>query len=130
MLEEDRRKIRIECRVLVMGTDDSGKEAIMNQVKTAHQNGFTVEECQAYRNRICNKIIEDMHICINTIVDLQSESLQDVEVNKHARIILEHSPPIQEIPQGLADAIESIWRANKDSFCERQSEISAKLVPL
>jgi hypothetical protein len=49
-------------RVLVMGTDDSEREAIMNQMKTVHQDEFTVEERQVYRNRICNKIIDDMHL--------------------------------------------------------------------
>ncbi|CAG8817420.1 15432_t:CDS:2, partial [Gigaspora rosea] len=48
-LEEDSRKFKKECKILLLGTDESGQSTIFKQMKIVHQNGYSKEELLSYR---------------------------------------------------------------------------------
>ena len=43
-IEEDSRKFRKECKILLLGSGESGKTTIVKQMKIIHQNGYTDAE--------------------------------------------------------------------------------------
>ena len=82
-LEEDSRKLRKECKILllgssppnsalgalsfprilcrpnlVLGSGESGKSTIVKQMKIIHQNGFTDEELMTYRPTIYRNTLD------------------------------------------------------------------------
>ncbi|KAG9308008.1 guanine nucleotide binding protein, alpha subunit [Chiua virens] len=56
--KEDSRKLHKECRILLLGSGESGKSTIAKQLKILHQNGFTDEELMSYRPAIYQNTLE------------------------------------------------------------------------
>ncbi|CAG8826057.1 7731_t:CDS:2, partial [Gigaspora rosea] len=50
-IEEDSRKFKKEkeYKILLLGSDESGKSTIVKQMKRIHQNGYSKEELLSYR---------------------------------------------------------------------------------
>ena len=57
-IEEDSRKLKKECKILLLGSGESGKSTIVKQVKIIHQNGFTTEELIAYKVSVVPYLLE------------------------------------------------------------------------
>lgn len=43
-IEEDSKKYRKECKILLLGSGESGKSTVVKQMKIIHQNGYTKDE--------------------------------------------------------------------------------------
>jgi guanine nucleotide-binding protein G(i) subunit alpha len=75
-IEEDSRRLRRECKILLLGSGESGKSTIVKQMKIIHQNGYTVEELAMYRLTIYKNLVD----CARNLVlalqqfDIQPES--------------------------------------------------------
>ncbi|KAG0378708.1 Guanine nucleotide-binding protein alpha-2 subunit [Mortierella sp. AD032] len=48
-LEEDNRRLKKECKILLLGSGESGKSTIVKQMKVIHQGGYSQEELATYR---------------------------------------------------------------------------------
>lgn len=57
-IEEDSRKTRRECKILLLGSGESGKSTIVKQMKIIHQNGYSVEELSMYRLTIYKNLLD------------------------------------------------------------------------
>nr|AEL33704.1 G protein alpha subunit [Monascus ruber] len=57
-LYEDARKLRRECKILLLGSGESGKSTIVKQMKIIHHKGFSPEECALYRPTIYKNLLE------------------------------------------------------------------------
>ncbi|KAJ5664224.1 hypothetical protein N7507_004955 [Penicillium longicatenatum] len=57
-LEEDSRRLRRECKILLLGSGESGKSTIVKQMKIIHQNGYTVEELALYRLTVYKNLLD------------------------------------------------------------------------
>lgn len=49
-IEEDRGKFKKECKILLLGSGESGKSTIVKQMKIIHQNGYSRDELLAFRS--------------------------------------------------------------------------------
>ncbi|CAL1711805.1 unnamed protein product [Somion occarium] len=57
-IEEDSRKFKKECKILLLGSGESGKSTIVKQMKIIHQSGFTRDELMTYRTTIYRNLLE------------------------------------------------------------------------
>ncbi|KAJ3559122.1 hypothetical protein NP233_g11345 [Leucocoprinus birnbaumii] len=57
-LEEDNKRLRRECKVLLLGSESSGKDAILTQMKIDLQGGLTKEQLLEYRSAVYWTVIE------------------------------------------------------------------------
>lgn len=57
-IEEDSRKFKMECKILLLGSGESGKSTIVKQMKIIHQNGYTRDELIVFRT-VVNKNLVD-----------------------------------------------------------------------
>ncbi|KAH8155317.1 uncharacterized protein LAJ45_00327 [Morchella importuna] len=57
-IEEDSRRLRRECKILLLGSGESGKSTIVKQMKIIHQNGYTLEELAMYRLTIYKNLVD------------------------------------------------------------------------
>ncbi|EIW80154.1 heterotrimeric G protein alpha subunit [Coniophora puteana RWD-64-598 SS2] len=57
-IEEDSRKFRKECKILLLGSGESGKSTIVKQMKIIHQNGFTPDELMSYKATIFKNTLD------------------------------------------------------------------------
>ena len=66
-IEEDSRKLKKECKILLLGSGESGKSTIVKQMKIIHQNGFTADERNAYRQTIYKNLLDSAHHLITAM---------------------------------------------------------------
>lgn len=58
MIEEDSKRFKKECKILLLGSGESGKSTIVKQMKIIHQNGFTKDELESYRPIIYKNVLD------------------------------------------------------------------------
>ncbi|KAK0443968.1 heterotrimeric G-protein alpha subunit, GPA3-like protein [Desarmillaria tabescens] len=57
-LEDDGKRFKKECKILLLGSGESGKSTIVKQMKIIHQGGFTTEERDSYRGTIYKNVLD------------------------------------------------------------------------
>ncbi|KXN67997.1 guanine nucleotide binding protein, alpha subunit, partial [Conidiobolus coronatus NRRL 28638] len=64
LIEEDSRRLSKECKILLLGSGESGKSTIVKQMKIIHQNGYSPEELHLFRPIIYKNILD----CVKDLV--------------------------------------------------------------
>ncbi|KAH6906989.1 heterotrimeric G-protein alpha subunit, GPA3-like protein [Coprinopsis sp. MPI-PUGE-AT-0042] len=64
-IEEDDRRLKKECKILLLGSGESGKSTIVKQMKIIHKNGFSPEELAQFRPVVYKNIMESAHQVVN-----------------------------------------------------------------
>ncbi|KAK0541721.1 Guanine nucleotide-binding protein alpha-2 subunit, partial [Tilletia horrida] len=57
-LEDDRNRFKKECKILLLGSGESGKSTIVKQMKIIHQNGYSAEELMQYRLTVIKNTVD------------------------------------------------------------------------
>ncbi|CRK13556.1 hypothetical protein BN1723_017350, partial [Verticillium longisporum] len=57
-LEEDSRRLRRECKILLLGSGESGKSTIVKQMKIIHLKGYSEDELYNYRPTVFKNLVE------------------------------------------------------------------------
>lgn len=120
-IEEDAKKLKKECKVLLLGSGESGKSTIVRQMKIIHQNGYTEQELKDFIPLIHSNAFESI---ISLIKASKKFSIEfETEQAKIAATVLQSMEPsfstptftltqnyygVKVTPQ-VADYIESIW---------------------
>jgi guanine nucleotide-binding protein G(i) subunit alpha len=111
-LEVDSRQLRRECKVLLLGSGESGKDEIVKQWKMLHQNGDTAEELALYRLTIYKNVIDCAKALISAMK--QFEIHPEQELNRaYCEFLLDYSvdpDPNKPLGTKVGEAISSIWQ--------------------
>lgn len=109
-IEEDSKKYRKECKILLLGSGESGKSTVVKQMKIIHQNGYTKDELVLCRATVYKNVMDSAQALV---MALRKFNMDPVEaVNRHyADKIMEYR---LEAHHNLSDddivkAIESLW---------------------
>lgn len=110
-LEEDSKKLRRECKILLLGSGESGKSTIVKQMKIIHQNGYTVEELALYKHTVYKNLIDCAKALISAMqqFDIEPEKLGNKEC---AAFVVEYQldpDPAAQIDAKVAEAVASVW---------------------
>ncbi|KAK2070584.1 hypothetical protein P8C59_005068 [Phyllachora maydis] len=57
-LEEDSKRLRRECKILLLGSGESGKSTIVKQMKIIHLKGYSDDELFNYRSTVFKNLME------------------------------------------------------------------------
>ncbi|CEO59469.1 Guanine nucleotide-binding protein alpha-3 subunit [Penicillium brasilianum] len=124
-LEEDQRRLRRECKILLLGSGESGKSTIVKQMKIIHQNGYTVEELALYRLTVYKNLLD----CAKALIDAYHHfSLEpsSPKVKDYIALLEEyHVDPDPNTPLDgkIGDAVTYLWNDPCTStVLERQNE--------
>lgn len=110
-LEEDSKKLRRECKILLLGSGESGKSTIVKQMKIIHQNGYTQDELALYRHTIYKNVID----CAKALIGAMRQFEIEVEKEGNRELcdyIMEYAvdpDPQKAMDPKVGDAITSIW---------------------
>ncbi|CRG89690.1 Guanine nucleotide-binding protein alpha-3 subunit [Talaromyces islandicus] len=124
-LEEDSRRLRRECKILLLGSGESGKSTIVKQMKIIHQNGYSTEELALYRLTVYKNLLD----CAKALI--QAYNHFDVEptsqrVRDFLTYIMDYNiDPDPNIPLDpkVGEAVTFIWNDPcTASVLEHQSE--------
>ncbi|KAI0032082.1 G-protein alpha subunit [Vararia minispora EC-137] len=93
MIEEDGKRFKRECKILLLGSGESGKSTIVKQMKIIHQNGYTQEELIAFRPLIWKNLLE---CAKDVLAGLEQFKLEPVKL---------HNKPPEDVDANLDPAI-------------------------
>ncbi|KAL4073937.1 guanine nucleotide binding protein, alpha subunit [Scleroderma citrinum] len=111
-LEEDFKRLKNECKVLILGTRDSGKSNIVKQMKLIHQNGFTYEELMSYRPTIYRNTIHSARSIIVAMRKINVDCMNPLNRDNADKILdykVDSSPHFVLSPE-IAQAIHELWQ--------------------
>jgi len=113
LIEEDSRKFRRECKILLLGSGESGKSTVVKQMKIIHQNGYTTDELQVFRLVVYKNLVESAQAVVQAMRKLGVDCT--VPANRaHAETIIDFKVPSSDpsftLNPELATAIEEVWR--------------------
>lgn len=72
-LEEDARRLKKECKILLLGSGESGKTTIVKQMKIIHQNGYSHDERVVFRSTIFKNILDGSKALCEAMEKLEVE---------------------------------------------------------
>ncbi|KAF3767381.1 hypothetical protein M406DRAFT_89898 [Cryphonectria parasitica EP155] len=124
-LEEDSKRLRRECKILLLGSGESGKSTIVKQMKIIHLKGYSDEELYNYRPTVFKNLIECAKAVVNAMRQFDIEPEKE-ETKTLCDFLLEYS--VDSGPQVLIDtrvgeAIQAIWNdPARKQLMDRQTE--------
>ncbi|KAL9120176.1 MAG: hypothetical protein Q9187_003267 [Circinaria calcarea] len=124
-LEEDSRRLRKECKILLLGSGESGKSTIVKQMKIIHQNGYTVDELALYRLTIYKNLVDCARALIQAMRQFDIEPT-DPQNEEYGDYLLEYrvdADPHKPLDPEVGTAVVSIWKdPSIGQVMEHQSE--------
>ena len=124
-LKADRARLGDEVKLLLLGAGESGKSTILKQMRLIHDQGYTKEDKDAYKEIIFSNTIQSMRVILEAMGRLEIEYAKGEESEKHAQVVLEQPGQIEEpvFPPRVAAAIKGLWSdAGIRSCVERSNE--------
>jgi hypothetical protein len=88
---EDGKRYKQECKILLLGSHESGKTIILNQMKIIHQDGFSRDELIEYRPRIFKNVLDSAGTLARVVRRVGVGALAEGE-RPHAALLLAAFP--------------------------------------
>ncbi|PQE31295.1 guanine nucleotide-binding alpha-3 subunit protein [Rutstroemia sp. NJR-2017a WRK4] len=124
-LEEDSKRLRRECKILLLGSGESGKSTIVKQMKIIHQNGYTVDELALYRLTIYKNLIDCAKALVGAMRQMDIEPSNPAN-KEYGSFLLEYQvdpDPHTPLNPRVGLAVASVWRdSSVERVLARQSE--------
>ena len=142
-LEEDSRRLRKECKILLLGmlnssrlldnfglplqigSGESGKSTIVKQMKIIHQNGYTKDELALYRLTIYKNVLDCAKALIGAMRQFEIEPRDPRNID-NADYLLEYvvdPDPHTPLDPHVGECVVSIWKdPSIADIMEHQSE--------
>ncbi|KAK9465106.1 guanine nucleotide binding protein, alpha subunit [Lipomyces arxii] len=124
-IEEDQKKAQKVCKVLLLGSGESGKSTIVKQMKIIHQNGYSREELILYRATIFKNLLESIKGVIDGMHQLEL-SPKEPENEENVKYLLRlhlDSDPSMMLEEKVKQAITSLYKdPTIVQVLERQTE--------
>ncbi|KAK1923966.1 guanine nucleotide-binding protein subunit alpha [Papiliotrema laurentii] len=110
-LEDDSRKFKKECKILLLGSGESGKSTIVKQMKIIHQNGYSKEELLNFRTVVHKNCIDSAQALIMAMRKLGIDP-EEPSNRTYADRILEYrmeQDSMATVSSEILLSIESLW---------------------
>nr|GAT55688.1 heterotrimeric G-protein alpha subunit [Mycena chlorophos] len=108
-LDEDSKRYKKECKILLLGSGESGKSTIVKQMKIIHKDGFTPDERLAYRPTVHKNVIDSAQAVALAIRECgMEEYLAESHRGAPQRIL--DACVDAPLDAGTAEAIAALWR--------------------
>ncbi|EJT74946.1 guanine nucleotide-binding protein alpha-3 subunit [Gaeumannomyces tritici R3-111a-1] len=124
-LEEDSKRLRRECKILLLGSGESGKSTIVKQMKIIHLKGYSDDELYNYRPTMFKNLID----CAKAVVTAMRQFEIEPQLSGNRELCdflidysVEAGPQIEMDPK-VGRAIQSIWNdPAREQLMLRQTE--------
>ncbi|CAI4225653.1 unnamed protein product [Auanema sp. JU1783] len=126
-LEKDRKQMKREIRILLLGSGESGKSTMIKQMHIIHGSGeFTADEIRAYRQQIYQNVISAIRVLLDARrkLNIPWESEHDEQsiqiINKFTAADL-HRGPDSTVFSNLSPVFASLWndKAIRKTYAQR-----------
>ncbi|KAI8819259.1 guanine nucleotide binding protein, alpha subunit [Fimicolochytrium jonesii] len=109
-LKQEKVKLRNEVKMLLLGAGESGKSTILKQMKLIHDNGYSVEERETFREIVFSNTIQSMRVILDAM-QLMGIPLSIPRNETHKSVIMElpHQIEADFLPSEVAAAVKYLW---------------------
>ncbi|WWC88969.1 guanine nucleotide-binding protein subunit alpha [Kwoniella dendrophila CBS 6074] len=110
-LEDDSKKFKRECKILLLGSGESGKSTIVKQMKIIHQNGYSREELLSFRQIVHKNVLDSAQALIMAMRKIGVDP-EDANNRVYADRILEYrmdTDPLSVLPSEILHNVDSLW---------------------
>ncbi|KAI9460345.1 G-protein alpha subunit [Russula earlei] len=111
-IEEDAKKFKRECKILLLGSGESGKSTIVKQMKIIHQNGYMRDELLAFRPLIWKNLLESARDVVQALAKFNLEPISPSNKANCERImsyqLVTDNPQFFFSPD-IAQAVQEVW---------------------
>jgi len=108
-LENERKKLDNEVKLLLLGAGESGKTTFAKQMRMIYLQGFSTEERQAYKSIIYENLISSMRALVTAAarfeIDLQPNSKEAAE-----KLVSIEEYFSENISGEIADYLKLLWK--------------------
>ncbi|KAM9858360.1 guanine nucleotide-binding protein subunit alpha-14-like [Aulostomus maculatus] len=109
-LRKDKRDLRSELKLLLLGTGESGKSTFIKQMRIIHGGGYTEEDKRSYAKLVYQNIYASMQAMVRAM-DALSISFSDPQNQSHASSVLEvEVDKVEVLDQNHVVGISSLWK--------------------
>ncbi|KAI8141026.1 guanine nucleotide binding protein, alpha subunit [Fennellomyces sp. T-0311] len=123
-IKRDKLNLRNEVKMLLLGAGESGKSTILKQMKLIHDDGYSLDEREAFKEIIFSNTVQSMRVILEAMDDM-GVSFTNSENQKHATVILEMPPQIERdsLPPEVTQAVRILWKdPNLQNVFDRSRE--------
>ncbi|KAF8872816.1 heterotrimeric G-protein alpha subunit, GPA3-like protein [Infundibulicybe gibba] len=111
-IKEDHARYKRECKILVLGSGESGKSTLVKQMKIIHQGGFSSTELASFRPIIYQTLLNSMQ---SVIVYMRKIGLECIDPSNRILVgkVLDYSLKPSDGPYfspEIAEAIHRLWK--------------------
>ncbi|SAL95710.1 hypothetical protein [Absidia glauca] len=112
MIEKDEQKLKRECKILLLGSGESGKSTTVKQMKILHQGGYDKHELFTWRIFVYKNLMESALALVQAVQKFGYQ-YENEKNNYYADYIAnyqlsEHSHPALDAT--IIEAISSVWK--------------------
>ncbi|XP_013769391.1 guanine nucleotide-binding protein subunit alpha-14 [Pundamilia nyererei] len=108
-LRRDKEDSRMELKLLLLGTGESGKSTFIKQMRIIHGGGYTDEDKRSYAKLVYQNIYMSMQTMVRAMEAL-GISFTDPQNQSHASAVLEvEVDKVKDLDSNLAMAVKSLW---------------------
>ncbi|KFY75291.1 hypothetical protein V501_06243 [Pseudogymnoascus sp. VKM F-4519 (FW-2642)] len=121
----DARRLRRECKILLLGSGESGKSTIVKQMKIIHQNGYSMDELALYRLTIYKNLIDCAKALVGAMrqFDILPKNPENIEYCDFLADYQVDPDPHIPLDSKIGVAVMSLWKdPNMEILLQRQSE--------
>lgn len=108
-IEEDSRKYRKECKILLLGSGESGKSTVVKQMKIIHQNGYTKDELVLCRATIYKNVMDSAQALVMALRKFKMDPVEPVNRVYADKIMDYRLESSQTLATEIIRAVESLW---------------------
>ena len=113
-IEKAKKYARVEIKLLLLGTGDSGKSTFVKQMRIIHNSQEFDSECQMYTKYVLQNIIVDIQSIIKAMDKLNIKYTNEQNVENAlflSQIYVDYNPRhlTQQLNKELVFAIKQLW---------------------
>ncbi|KAG2186013.1 hypothetical protein INT43_002451 [Umbelopsis isabellina] len=109
-LEEDNKRLKRECKILLLGSGESGKSTIVKQMKIIHQNGYNKEELFTWRPTVYKNVVDSIKTLVAAAIKLKID-FADPQNRDYAHDVLDFTIAniTSPLTPHIVEAIVCLW---------------------
>jgi len=107
-IEEDSKKYRKECKILLLGSGESGKSTVVKQMKIIHQNGYSKDELVLCRATIYKNVMDSAQALVMALRKFKMDPVEPVNRVYADNIMDYRLESSQTLASEIVRAVESL----------------------
>uniref|UniRef100_A0A8C3SVV8 Guanine nucleotide-binding protein subunit alpha n=2 Tax=Chelydra serpentina TaxID=8475 RepID=A0A8C3SVV8_CHESE len=110
ILRDQKKRDRMELKLLLLGTGESGKSTFIKQLRIIHGAGYSEEDRKGFATLVYQNVFASMQAMIGAMETLQIPYAQPENVENAKLVMGVNASQVAALNRPCTNAIESLWR--------------------